>query len=568
MTRDQTGSNQPPATTDDERLAGLVRAVATDWTLPPQRLDQATWRDRVAPAAPRRWRSRRPRLAAPALGAVVITVAVAFAAVWLDGPRPAAISGASPSPTGSSSPSDRPTAAPPKVIVNGPLPDPASVLVRAGNDYRVVDLTHGTLGPRVVTANGASHLYARPDGGWLCVCPDWEGSVPGRLPVAIALVDASGMLESTSTIRDIVGRADPALSGTDPSQLVDAHASVSADGRFAFLGWAAREGAAGWRLGIDIIDVAAGRMVGSSELPQLASATKDGKPVTRVAPEVSLAPSGRTVLVSDFWFAPGDQESPPSGFDHWSAKFAGTSVTAFAPTRSTDAGSCDELAEGSVDVSTWWVVCSTNGAMRFDRVGSDGNLLGSTPLPPSDGMTAPLVDPSGKALYMWGPVGKTLTRIDIASGTFSSVTARIAATTADPVADLAHAIGRWMAPPVAAKIFVDPGLVLSPDGTRIFALAADPGNGETVSSQGVFVFDAVTLEQIAHWPPTADLTSIAISPDGAWLYAAGQPGFDAAGKATGDPSSITVYATSDGGVDLTAGRLGYEALSFTAPVLP
>jgi len=42
MTRDQAGSNQPPATTDDERLAGLVRAVATDWTLPPQRLDQAT----------------------------------------------------------------------------------------------------------------------------------------------------------------------------------------------------------------------------------------------------------------------------------------------------------------------------------------------------------------------------------------------------------------------------------------------------------------------------------------------------------------------------------------------
>jgi DNA-binding beta-propeller fold protein YncE len=169
---------------------------------------------------------------------------------------------------------------------------------------------------------------------------------------------------------------------------------------------------------------------------------------------------------------------------------------------------------------------------------------------------------------MWGLVGKTLTRIDITSGTVSSVTAKVAATSTDPVADLAHAIGRWIAPPVAAKIFVDPGLVLSPDGTRIFALAADPGNGEAVSSQGVFVFDAATLEQVAHWPPTADLTSIAISPDGAWLYAAGQPGFDAAGKATGDPSSITVYATSDGSVRLTAGRLGYEGLSFTAPVLP
>ena len=116
----------------------------------------------------------------------------------------------------------------------------------------------------------------------------------------------------------------------------------------------------------------------------------------------------------------------------------------------------------------------------------------------------PLVDPSGKVAVLWGPVGKTLARIDIASGTISTVTAKIAATTADPVADLAHAIGRWIAPPVAAKVFIDPGLVLSPDGTRIFALAADTGNGEAVSSQGVFVFDGATLEQVAHWPPTAD----------------------------------------------------------------
>src|SRR4029079_16701779 len=109
--------------------------------------------------------------------------------------------------------------------------------------------------------------------------------------------------------------------------------------------------------------------------------------------------------------------------------------------------------------------------------------------PPSDGLSAPLVDRSGKVLHMWGPVGKSLSRIDVASGTVTSVTARIAASPRDPVLDLAHAIGRWIAPPVAAKVFVDPGLVLSPDGTRIFALATDAGNGEAVSSQGIFVFD-------------------------------------------------------------------------------
>ncbi len=568
MTRDQIGSDQPPATADDDRLAGLVRAAAADWTLPPQRLDQPTWRDRIATTAPRRQGGRRPRFATPVLGAVAITIAVAFAAVWLDGSRPAAITGASPSPTGASSPSDQPTASPPNVIVNGPLPDPASVLVLAGNDYRVADLARGTLGPRVLSTNGATKLVARPGGGWLCVCPDWKGSVPGRLPVTLSIVDASGVLESETTIRDIVGHADPTLSGTDPSQLVDAHASLSADGRFAFLGWAAREGVDGWKLGIDSIDVAAGRIVGSSELPQLASAIKDGRPVIRLAPVVDLAPSGRSVLVSDFWFALGDQESPPSGFDHWSASFDGSSVAAFAPTRSTKTDSCLELAEGSVDASSWWEVCSTNGTARFDRVSVDGTLVGSTPLPPYDGLGGLLVDPDGKDLYLWSPVGKTLTRIDIASGTVSSVTAKITAATSDPVADLAHAIGRWIAPPVVAKVMVDPGLVLSPDGTRIFALAADMGNGEAVSSQGVFAFDAATLEQVAHWPPTADLTSIAISPDGAWLYAAGQPGFDAGGKATGDPASITVYATTDGSVRLTAGRLGYESVSFSGPVLP
>ena len=274
------------------------------------------------------------------------------------------------------------------------------------------------------------------------------------------------------------------------------------------------------------------------------------------------------MLVSDFWYVASNQETPPSGVDHWSASFDGSSVAAFTPTRSTDTDSCQELAAGSVDTSTWWVVCATNGSTRFDRVGVDGTLVGSTPLPPSDGLSTPLVDPSGKDLYMWGPVGKTLTRIDIASGTVSTVTAKIAATTADPVADLANAIGRWIAPPVAQRSLSIPGWSCRRTGRASSRSRPTSANGEGVSSQGVFAFDAATLEQVAHWPPTADLTSIAISPDGAWLYAAGQPGFDAAGKATGDPASITVYSTTDGSVGLTAGRLGYETISFTAPVLP
>lgn len=571
MTRDQIGSDSPPAGMDDDRLADLVRAAATDWTMPPQRLDHTTWRDRVVVSRPRRARGRVPRLAIPLAGAVAVTVALAFTAVWLDGSRRSAVTGASPSPTGTSAATSRPTASDGKAIVNGALPDPASVLVAAGEDYRVADLSAGRLGPDVFGRHsGPKTVVARPGGGWLCVCGDWDGSdrsgPPSRLTVTLATADATGLLQSETTIRQTVGRVDPALPSAAQEELVDGHATISPDGRFAFLGWSVRDGA-DWKLGIDVIDVAAGRLIGSSGLPNLRSVTDDGQPVTRAAPDVALAPSTGSVLVSDLWFVGGEQESPPSGVDHWSASFDGSSIAALGATRATQAATCQELAAGPVDEKAWWDVCSAKGTLRFDRVAVDGTLVGSTPLPPFDGLSTSLVDPSGKVLYMWGPTAMTLARIDVASGTVASVTGKVAAA-GDPMSDMAGAIGRWIAPRAAAKIIVDPGLVLSPDGTRVYALGADLGNGEAVASQGVFVFDAATLEQIGHWAPSADLTSIAVSPDGAWLYAAGQPGFDASGAATGDASSVTVYATRDGSVRLTAGRLGHEAISFPRPSVP
>lgn len=571
MTRDETGSDQARPRSDDDRLAELVRVTAGDWTMPPQRLDRATWRDRVAGSGARRQRRRLPRLAIPLVAAVAVAIALAFTAVWLDGTRPSAITGSSPGPTGGTG-TAQPTASDPKVVVNGALPEPANVLVAAGADYRVIDLSTGTLGPDVFGPHsGPTTVVARPGGGWLCICGDWDGSdlggPPSRLKVTLAIADATGTLQSETTVRETAGRVDPTLPSAAQEELVDGHASISSDGRFAFLGWSVHEGAEGWKVGIDVIDVAAGRVIGSTGLPTLPSVADDGQPVTRVAPDVDLAASTGSLLVSSFWFVGGDHESPPSGVDHWSASFDGTSISAVAATRSTRAPGCDERATGTFDTEAWWVVCSTNGTLRFDRIAVDGTLVGSTPLPPFDGLSASLVDRSGRMLYMWSPAARTLARIDIASGTVSSVTGQVAAA-GDPMSDLARAFGRWIAPRAVAKIMVEPGLVLSPDGTRIYTLGADIGSGETVASQGVFVFDAATLEQIARWPPAADLTSIAVSPDGAWLYAAGQPGFSATGAATGDPASVMVYATGDGSVHLTAGRLGYEAISFPRSLVP
>ena len=572
MTPDPDPSKPLLTAPDDDALATLVRATAEGWTMPPQRLDAATWRDRVA-ATPRRRRGWLPRLVAPVSAAVAITAVVAFAAVWLSTPRSGSIAGASPRASAAATTPTRPSASiPPKVVVNGPLPDPATVLVQGGGTYRLAELATGVLGPRVFGVyTGPTAVVARPGGGWLCVCSDWSDSGPSgpaRIIVKLAIVGPTGLLETQTLVRDINGRADPGYPLAAQTQIVDARASVSPDGRYAFLGWSARDGAAGWTLGIDVIDVAAGTVVGSTGLPALPSATADGQPTTRIAPEIDVAPSGGAALVSDFWFVNEDRNPPPSGIDRWSATFDGTTVAGFASAGSTPGDACVVIARGVGDASSSWVLCSSDGRLRFDRIGRDGAAIGSTDLPFSDGLPAAQLDGSGQHLYVWGPVARTLARIDVASGTVTSGTATTAATTADPLSDLAQALGRWIAPPALAKVSLDPAMAISPDGTRIYALGVDPGSGEAVASRGVFVFDAATVTQVGHWQPVADLTSISVSPDGAWLYAAGQPLFDAGGIASLDAASITVYATADGSVRLTAGSLGNDPISFPGPLLP
>src|SRR4051794_21686401 len=85
MTRDADRPTIGPSgpATPDEAIGALIRAVTDDWRMPPQRLDEPTWRDRVEERAGRRQRGWFVRLAGPAATAVVATVLVAFVAVWL-----------------------------------------------------------------------------------------------------------------------------------------------------------------------------------------------------------------------------------------------------------------------------------------------------------------------------------------------------------------------------------------------------------------------------------------------------------------------------------------------------
>ncbi len=108
------------------------------------------------------------------------------------------------------------------------------------------------------------------------------------------------------------------------------------------------------------------------------------------------------------------------------------------------------------------------------------------------------------------------------------------------------------------------GIVFSPDGSRVYALGVKGSSFESSGSAGLYVFDARALTYVDRWNATADFISLAVSPDGQFVYAAGMPAFDASGNNTSQPASITVFNAADGTVKLIAGQLTNGLITFAA----
>jgi hypothetical protein len=180
-----------------------------------------------------------------------------------------------------------------------------------------------------------------------------------------------------------------------------------------------------------------------------------------------------------------------------------------------------------------------------------------------------LVARSGDALFVWDPVVARLARVDLLSGHLDVGEPATAAGTGplDAVASLGRGLGRWIAPSALAKLLLQPGVVVSPDGSRVYAIGVTSSDPEGSGSTGVFAFDAATLERLGNWAPTADFASIAVSADGRFVYAAGQGGVDAQGAPSRNGASVTVFDAGDGSVRLIAGRLGSAAIWFANPTL-
>jgi len=571
-----------PATPDDAELGSLVRSVADDWHMPPQRLDQPTWRDRVGGGnARRRRRGLVPRLALPITTAIAATVIVAFVAVWLSGavepdtgkirPSAAPVTSSAPSasPNGATVPAPPAASALPQLYLAGAAPDPARLLVRNGASTAVVDLTNGGL-----TSTGlASHtgqMAVLPDGtgGWLCVCSDWRmsGDFPTGADIELERARQDGTSRRT-TVRSLDGTRDPGVGGASQHDLADVWTSVAPDRRSAFVGWTVHQAATGWSAGLDVVDVDSG-VVDRVPIPMRSVSAASSVGVTFGPPLVAASPSGRTLLISLHWYG---QQSQGSGTYRWTATFDGRSIGSPTPSGQTTDDRCPELSSGMIDDALFYLICGTgSGGFEFDRLDRDGTQVGRTDVSAADahldGLTQ--VARAGDRLFLWQPSAGRLSRIDLVTGAVAQrSTASVSG--ADPLAGIAGAIGRWLVPSALAKVFVEPGIVVSPDGRTIYALGIRSVNGEdNDGSLGVFVFDADSLAQTNHWAPTADFVSLAIGKDGRFVYAVGQAGADAAGKpVTDQQASMTAFDTADGSVRAIAGRLGMGFVVFPEPIV-
>ncbi len=565
---------------DDEQLGALVRGVVDEWRMPPQRLDRPTWRERTRTDVIRR-RSWLARLAVPAATALVATVFLAVTAVWLTAPRrDRAEIGTSPAVSAAPSTTLGPVGTPlPRLVRNGDLPSVTQVMVQAGGHYRVADLASGTLGVDAMGEYAGPTTLVQRAGGWLCLCVKWTavgGNTYTGLSLTLASIDAGGHVGDHREARQIDGTADQTVSFDLQVQVVDAATSVAADGKTAFFGWTARNGAAGWTSGIDVIDVMTGTVVDSKTVAAEQPAGTDGQPVSRNAPRVELSPAGDQILISSFWYvdAPNDP-NPPSGIDRWIAPFDSGAVGDITTLPATSKMVCGavELGIGFIDSNQYYLVCAgQTGGLVVRRAGLDGTAIGETAVPRTEEefSAGSLLAHAGGGLLIWDPVAAVMSRVDLATGALTQSPAAGASIDGGALGaldTLGRRIGRWIAPSAVAKLLLQPGIVVSPDGTRVYAIGVSSPARTDRGSTGVYAFDAASLAQLGNWAPTADFSSIAVSADGRFVYAAAQAGVDAEGREFPNGSSVTVFDGSDGSVRLIAGVLGSSDLWFANPIM-
>lgn len=523
-------------------------------------------------ARPGGWRGRSINLIAVGLVGFVVIGLLLGTAFDNSGPSSSAsvaVAVASGSPRPTARPTRRPTSTP--LPLATPLPTleaygterPTERRLVYGSGQEILDLGTGTLRS---FGRGYEDVMWPIGDEFVCVCLFREQGANASSGVTLQF----GRFDQTGkrlVERDIV-TLDDVVAVPEMSEGFNMTATLDAPGGRLYVVDAVRRPPA-WTVELHIVDVETGELLDSAVIdrfpvdleeprpsapPRIDGSVPDG--VYAWASMVAAGPDGGSLFVTV-------AQSEVRG-DQWTNR----NLEWFVPVREGKSGDARPLsADASLAPERWCIgrptyadaeqviqVCgpppTPDGGEFWSvrRLTTGGETLADWPIGASraDGSAAaPVVDRVRRSVYLWDAFRHLVSRVDIDTGR-----AR------DGVVD-ETALGGDRQPSGRGWIGVDPGLVASVDGTRLYAIGLSAGTGNAARSTGVWVIDADSLEIIDHWQPRALLTSLAVSADGRFVYAAGAAGYDADGNENQRwPASVTVYNATTGEIAVLYGAMG------------
>lgn len=529
---------------------------------------------------PRGWRGRSGSVVAVLLVGFVVTALVLGRTLDTGpaSPRIATVATAAEAAASATvrlppTPSLEPAASPlpAREVIGGRIPDERRLV--SANGVQVLDLATGTLQP--TTRPLYDHMLPVSDDQLVCACslsgiPIGETPVPPT--VRFGRYDLTGKVLVQRDLLSLVG----VVPVPDITSGFNLTSTLSADRSTLYVLIAARRPPS-WSIDLYAVSVETGKIIGHVPLGRLPVSAAE--PVSR-----SPSPSGSPAEPADstpdgiYVFAKTLVAAPGGGTLH--------AAVGYVDLRKGEWNSYDRqwmvplrdgrprspiLINANADAPVDWClglpefvdrrllvqVCASAQAEVPDatyvlrRITSDGKALPDAPIAgfPVDRQypTVTGLDHAARALFIWDPVQHAIGRIAVDSGAVTTSTVPASRLPVDSPSQ--GLLGIWPAP----------GLVESPDATRLYALGVAPAGGPAGRSTGVWVFDARTLDLLDHWAPRALLTSLAVSADGTFVYAAGARGFDADGHEGPTAASVTVYDAATGEIQVLYGSVSPDA---------
>lgn len=532
------------------------------------------------------WRGRSGGLVAVALVGFVLVGVVLGRSFSDDGPpqsralivsssAPSAAVHTTPGPTLTPLPMASPL--PTMEILGGHLPTERRLVY--ANGLQVLDLATGTLEPTVQS------LYDQmwPIGPDQLVCACLLGGIAGGDTAAPRSV-RFGRFELTGALiaeRDLLS-FDGVVAVPDMTDGFNVVSTVSADESRLYVLTVARRPPV-WSIDLYEVNVETGEIVAQTSLgrvpvdlgtpssspspsPAVRGATPDGTYLWASA--LTAASDGRTVYASvqSMEYRSGVRAARNR---EWMVPVRGSHLGGAIRIKAAAGLKSDDWCVNSptsVDSVVFVQVCAPGGALEpgetyyLRRLTTAGESLGDVPIagmPVSQQYSSmAIVDVPARAMFIWDPGRHALARIGIDDG--------VVELSIVPDSMLAGA----SQPDGPSGVGASPALVMSPDGKRLYALGMLPDSFAPAGrSTGIWVFDARTLDLLDHWEPRALLNSLAVSADGRFVYAAGVPGFDAGGRETPWPASVTVYDATTGEIQVLHGAVSRDSF-VTFPVWP